>query len=250
MVHVQQGLHHQLPGVRNPPHLALLSTSQHTHTSRFSQLLVRRGLKPTKSPQSTQPMYLLSKLPKNEPVLPSPEGTDRRTSEHFLSTSLCWRRLWSYPPKHTRAQVCADPVLLLGLHQDTLLTAFLSSDSHLFVSSSGMGLCLNNAPPKQDFIYPTVAPGQAYDADEQCRFQYGVKSRQCKYGVESLPALLSVPRGWGTGATGAKGCGTVPLLPTSLCHVLQTKGTGTFPVSFLPCFPGRGQRRSFLIHKG
>ncbi|NWT75238.1 ATS10 metalloproteinase, partial [Prunella himalayana] len=47
---------------------------------------------------------------------------------------------------------------------------------------SGMGLCLNNAPPRQDFIYPTVAPGQAYDADEQCRFQYGVKSRQCKYG--------------------------------------------------------------------
>ncbi|XP_074834446.1 A disintegrin and metalloproteinase with thrombospondin motifs 10 isoform X2 [Carettochelys insculpta] len=43
---------------------------------------------------------------------------------------------------------------------------------------SGLGLCLNNAPPKQDFIYPTVAPGQAYDADEQCRFQYGVKSRQ------------------------------------------------------------------------
>uniref|UniRef100_K7FB11 ADAM metallopeptidase with thrombospondin type 1 motif 10 n=1 Tax=Pelodiscus sinensis TaxID=13735 RepID=K7FB11_PELSI len=47
---------------------------------------------------------------------------------------------------------------------------------------SGLGLCLNNAPPKQDFVYPTVAPGQAYDADEQCRFQYGVKSRQCKYG--------------------------------------------------------------------
>uniref|UniRef100_H3AJS8 ADAM metallopeptidase with thrombospondin type 1 motif 10 n=1 Tax=Latimeria chalumnae TaxID=7897 RepID=H3AJS8_LATCH len=47
---------------------------------------------------------------------------------------------------------------------------------------SGMGSCLNNAPPKQDFIYPTVAPGQVYDADEQCRFQYGVKSRQCKYG--------------------------------------------------------------------
>ncbi|XP_015270246.1 PREDICTED: A disintegrin and metalloproteinase with thrombospondin motifs 10 [Gekko japonicus] len=47
---------------------------------------------------------------------------------------------------------------------------------------SGMGLCLTNPPPKQDFVYPTVAPGQAYDADEQCRFQYGVKSRQCKYG--------------------------------------------------------------------
>ncbi|CAL8306758.1 unnamed protein product [Lota lota] len=47
---------------------------------------------------------------------------------------------------------------------------------------SGMGLCLNNLPPKQEFVYPTTAPGQAYDADEQCRFQYGVKSRQCKYG--------------------------------------------------------------------
>ncbi|KAG7279409.1 hypothetical protein CRUP_024228 [Coryphaenoides rupestris] len=47
---------------------------------------------------------------------------------------------------------------------------------------SGMGLCLNNLPPKQEFVYPTMAPGQAYDADEQCRFQYGVKSRQCKYG--------------------------------------------------------------------
>ncbi|XP_077441258.1 A disintegrin and metalloproteinase with thrombospondin motifs 10 [Vanacampus margaritifer] len=46
---------------------------------------------------------------------------------------------------------------------------------------SGMGSCLNNVPPKQEFVYPTTAPGQAYDADEQCRFQYGVRSRQCKY---------------------------------------------------------------------
>ncbi|XP_063056780.1 A disintegrin and metalloproteinase with thrombospondin motifs 10 isoform X2 [Engraulis encrasicolus] len=47
---------------------------------------------------------------------------------------------------------------------------------------SGMGSCLNNVPPKQEFIYPSTAPGLVYDADEQCRFQYGVKSRQCKYG--------------------------------------------------------------------
>lgn len=111
-----------------------------------------------------------------------------------------------------------------------------------------MGLCLNNAPPKQDFIYPTVAPGQAYDADEQCRFQYGVKSRQCKYGVESLPALLSVPRGWRTGA--AKGHGAVPLLPTSLfCPACNEGHFCTFPVSFSPCFPLRGQRRSCHVHK-
>ncbi|XP_053228401.1 A disintegrin and metalloproteinase with thrombospondin motifs 10 isoform X2 [Podarcis raffonei] len=61
-----------------------------------------------------------------------------------------------------------------------LATAF--TIAHEIGHTSGMGLCLNNAPPKQDFVYPTVAPGQAYDADEQCRFQYGVKSRQCKYG--------------------------------------------------------------------
>ncbi|XP_022525933.2 A disintegrin and metalloproteinase with thrombospondin motifs 10 isoform X3 [Astyanax mexicanus] len=48
--------------------------------------------------------------------------------------------------------------------------------------NSGMGSCVNNVPPKQEFVYPTTAPGQAYDADEQCRFQHGVKSRQCKYG--------------------------------------------------------------------
>ncbi|XP_041108240.1 A disintegrin and metalloproteinase with thrombospondin motifs 6-like [Polyodon spathula] len=47
---------------------------------------------------------------------------------------------------------------------------------------SGRGTCLDNEPPKREFLYPTVAPGQVYDADEQCRFQYGTTSRQCKYG--------------------------------------------------------------------
>lgn len=44
-------------------------------------------------------------------------------------------------------------------------------------------------------MYPTVAPGQAYDADEQCRFQHGVKSRQCKYGVERAFLLSFLGRG-------------------------------------------------------
>lgn len=54
------------------------------------------------------------------------------------------------------------------------------------LNSSGRGTCLDNEPPKRDFLYPAVAPGQVYDADEQCRFQYGATSRQCKYGVRSL----------------------------------------------------------------
>ncbi|KAG5262200.1 hypothetical protein AALO_G00293320 [Alosa alosa] len=47
---------------------------------------------------------------------------------------------------------------------------------------SGRGTCLDNEPLKRDFLYPSVTPGQVYDADEQCRFQYGATSRQCKYG--------------------------------------------------------------------
>ncbi|XP_062984090.1 A disintegrin and metalloproteinase with thrombospondin motifs 6 isoform X3 [Elgaria multicarinata webbii] len=58
---------------------------------------------------------------------------------------------------------------------------------------SGRGTCLDNEPPKRDFLYPAVAPGQVYDADEQCRFQYGATSRQCKYGfVESFGVSAKV----------------------------------------------------------
>ncbi|XP_061553595.1 A disintegrin and metalloproteinase with thrombospondin motifs 6 isoform X2 [Phycodurus eques] len=71
-----------------------------------------------------------------------------------------------------------QPLLLVGLqqrlhHQLSRLCVF---------DSSGRGTCLDNEPLKRDFLYPTVAPGQVYDADEQCRFQYGASSRQCKYG--------------------------------------------------------------------
>ncbi|KAL0628210.1 LOW QUALITY PROTEIN: A disintegrin and metalloproteinase with thrombospondin motifs 6 [Plecturocebus cupreus] len=55
---------------------------------------------------------------------------------------------------------------------------------------SGRGTCLDNEPPKRDFLYPAVAPGQVYDADEQCRFQYGATSRQCKYGSLTLSPRL------------------------------------------------------------
>ncbi|XP_051828447.1 A disintegrin and metalloproteinase with thrombospondin motifs 10 isoform X1 [Antechinus flavipes] len=79
-----------------------------------------------------------------------------------------------------------DTAKLMAAHVTMKTNPFVwSSCSRDYITSfldSGLGLCLNNAPPRQDFVYPTVAPGQAYDADEQCRFQYGVKSRQCKYG--------------------------------------------------------------------
>ncbi|XP_057565106.1 A disintegrin and metalloproteinase with thrombospondin motifs 10 isoform X5 [Hippopotamus amphibius kiboko] len=73
-----------------------------------------------------------------------------------------------------------DPAKLMAAHITMKTNPFVwSSCSRDYITSfldSGLGLCLNNRPPRQDFVYPTVAPGQAYDADEQCRFQHGVKS--------------------------------------------------------------------------
>lgn len=54
----------------------------------------------------------LPELRRNQHVLPSPEGTDRKTSEHFLSSSFAQRRLVELSPpqavKHVRAQPCAE----------------------------------------------------------------------------------------------------------------------------------------------
>ncbi|XP_013409605.1 A disintegrin and metalloproteinase with thrombospondin motifs 6 [Lingula anatina] len=47
---------------------------------------------------------------------------------------------------------------------------------------SGRGACLENVPKERDFVFPTELPGQKVDADEQCKLQYGPKSRQCKVG--------------------------------------------------------------------
>ncbi|XP_062308696.1 A disintegrin and metalloproteinase with thrombospondin motifs 10 [Osmerus eperlanus] len=88
------------------------------------------------------------------------------------------------------ANVCGsrsqDTAQLMAAHITMKTNPFVwSACSRDYITNfldSGMGSCLNNVPPKQEFVYPTTAPGQAYDADEQCRFQYGVKSLQCKYG--------------------------------------------------------------------
>lgn len=77
-----------------------------------------------------------------------------------------------------------------SLHSQVMCVSSFSS-CVLMCFSSGMGSCLNNIPPKQEFVYPTTAPGQAYDADEQCRFQYGVRSRQCKYAVSPSISLIN-----------------------------------------------------------
>nr|CAB3220001.1 A disintegrin and metalloproteinase with thrombospondin motifs 6 [Phallusia mammillata] len=84
---------------------------------------------------------------------------------------------------------------------------------------SGAGNCLVDSPPSRDFNFPEEMPGQLHDADEQCRFQYGAQSKQCRYGdvcrelwctsknercaTNSIPAAegtncitTDIPRGW------------------------------------------------------
>ncbi|XP_059809012.1 A disintegrin and metalloproteinase with thrombospondin motifs 7-like [Hypanus sabinus] len=43
----------------------------------------------------------------------------------------------------------------------------------------GWGLCLDDRPAKEAIELPSVAPGVLYDANHQCRLQYGAKSAFC-----------------------------------------------------------------------
>ncbi|XP_038138329.1 A disintegrin and metalloproteinase with thrombospondin motifs 10 isoform X2 [Cyprinodon tularosa] len=82
------------------------------------------------------------------------------------------------PRSQETAKLMADHITM---KTNPFIWSACSRDYITSFLDSGLGSCLNNVPPKQEFAYPTTAPGQAYDADEQCRFQYGVRSRQCKY---------------------------------------------------------------------
>jgi len=63
--------------------------------------------------------------------------------------------------------------------RESLLKLYIS----YFIASSSAADCLLDGPPLLDFAFPDELPGQLFDADEQCRFQYGAHSRQCKIGV-------------------------------------------------------------------
>uniref|UniRef100_A0A3B3Y6Z2 Peptidase M12B domain-containing protein n=1 Tax=Poecilia mexicana TaxID=48701 RepID=A0A3B3Y6Z2_9TELE len=84
------------------------------------------------------------------------------------------------PRSQETAKLMADHITM---KTNPFIWSACSRDYITSFLDSGLGSCLNNMPPKQEFVYPTTAPGQAYDADEQCRFQYGIRSRQCKYAV-------------------------------------------------------------------
>nr|XP_036874113.1 A disintegrin and metalloproteinase with thrombospondin motifs 10 isoform X3 [Manis javanica] len=137
-----------------------------------------------------------------------------------------------------------DPAKLMAAHITMKTNPFVwSSCSRDYITSFldlGLGLCLNNRPPRQDFVYPTVAPGQAYDADEQCRFQHGVKSRQCKYG-EVCSEL------WCLSKSNRCITNSIPAAEGTLCqtHTID-KGVSAQPRSWSHARPcGRVLRRRF-----
>ncbi|CAH3023459.1 unnamed protein product [Porites evermanni] len=45
--------------------------------------------------------------------------------------------------------------------------------------NKGWSRCLDDEPAKHDFKFPTMLPGVIYDADHQCRLQYGPSSSHC-----------------------------------------------------------------------
>lgn len=45
--------------------------------------------------------------------------------------------------------------------------------------NKGWGHCLDDEPAKHDFKFPRMLPGVIYDADHQCRLQYGLDSSHC-----------------------------------------------------------------------
>ena len=59
-----------------------------------------------------------------------------------------------------------------------ILLCMLSLTS-VFLFSKGWGGCLDDEPAKHDFKFPTMLPGVIYDADHQCRLQYGLESSHC-----------------------------------------------------------------------
>ncbi|KAH9504176.1 A disintegrin and metalloproteinase with thrombospondin motifs 6 [Bulinus truncatus] len=65
-----------------------------------------------------------------------------------------------------------------GREPARLMAARLSKETSPF-HCSGQGWCLRNVPLKRE-VYPIGLPGDTYDVNAQCRFQFGAKSKACK----------------------------------------------------------------------
>ncbi|OQR67645.1 A disintegrin and metalloproteinase with thrombospondin motifs 7-like, partial [Tropilaelaps mercedesae] len=51
------------------------------------------------------------------------------------------------------------------------------------------GRCLDDEPLAHNFTFPVLPPGAMYDADHQCRLQYGAEAKYCN-GIEEVCQTL------------------------------------------------------------
>lgn len=51
------------------------------------------------------------------------------------------------------------------------------------IFSRDWGRCLDDEPLAHNFTFPVLPPGAMYDADHQCRLQYGSEAKYCD-GIE------------------------------------------------------------------
>ncbi|XP_059158186.1 A disintegrin and metalloproteinase with thrombospondin motifs 6-like [Physella acuta] len=77
-----------------------------------------------------------------------------------------------------------EPAQLMATRLSKETSSFhWSSCSRKYVTDfldSGQGWCLDNVPLKRD-VYPRDLPGDVYDMNAQCRFQFGPTSKACKF---------------------------------------------------------------------
>lgn len=116
-----------------------------------------------------------------------------KTSFPFLSYSL-------YFPFSSCPLSCADPFTptllstpasLLPISA-SLYLLFHYSSFILLYSSSAQALCLSDEPRAvKEYRYPEKLPGELYDADTQCKWQFGEKAKLCTLDFKKVKLILT-----------------------------------------------------------
>lgn len=58
--------------------------------------------------------------------------------------------------------------------------------------SQGKGECLEDEPADNDYAYPDLPPGAMYNAEHQCRLQFGVREASVCSPLHEVPQIVPV----------------------------------------------------------
>lgn len=62
-----------------------------------------------------------------------------------------------------------------------------------FCLSTAQATCLSDEPSAiQEYKYPEKLPGELYDADTQCKWQFGEKAKLCTLDFKKARPLISI----------------------------------------------------------